>query len=338
MRINREELLRSLEAVEPGLSRREVIEQSGCFVFAEGYVSTYNDELFCRAKNPFGDKLSGAVQGRKLLDVLRKMPEEEVEVEPKNGHLVISGRNRKVGVRMDEEILLPVAEVEKPGEWRKLNPEFVEAVKLVQECASKDQSVEMWTFVHIHPKFVEACDNHQAARYRLDTGLAAPVLVRRDSLKAAVAVEATHFAEAESWIYFRNAAGFEIACRRWVDEYKDLKPMFRVEGETMTLPKGLAEAAEKAEIFSSENSDDNHVLVVLQPDKLRIKGQGQSGWYLEVKKIRYSGRPLKFVVAPKLLVEITARVTDCVVSKDRLMVDGGKLKYVACLTPVEEDN
>ena len=51
MKINREELLNQLESVLPGLSTREIIEQSSCFVFMNKEVITYNDEISCSHKS-----------------------------------------------------------------------------------------------------------------------------------------------------------------------------------------------------------------------------------------------------------------------------------------------
>jgi hypothetical protein len=67
-RINREEFLRNLESVEPGLSPREILEQSSCFIFQKGWIKTFNDEVACKIKSPL--KLEGAVQAAPLLAIL----------------------------------------------------------------------------------------------------------------------------------------------------------------------------------------------------------------------------------------------------------------------------
>ena len=47
MKINRMNLLNVLESVHPGLSKRDMVEQSACFVFQGGRVITFNDEIAC---------------------------------------------------------------------------------------------------------------------------------------------------------------------------------------------------------------------------------------------------------------------------------------------------
>ena len=58
--INRELFLEQLESVQPGLSTREIIEQSSCYVFRGGEVITFNDEIACSQKCDIG--IEGAVR------------------------------------------------------------------------------------------------------------------------------------------------------------------------------------------------------------------------------------------------------------------------------------
>ncbi len=333
-RIDRMELLQRLEAIQPGLSPRDIVEQSSCFVFKDGLIQTYNDEIACRIKSPF--KFTGAVTAAPLLAILNKLKEDDVEVEPTEEELLIIGKKRRAGIRMDAEITLPIDSVEKPKKWRPIHEDFVEAISIVHECAGTNQEEFALTCVHIHPKYIEACDNHQLTRYRISSGVTVAALVRRDAIKHIISLDMTEFAETETWIHFRNPTGLMLSCRRFIEEFPNLSPILKVEGEPTTLPKGLADAADKAEVFSKENADDNQVMVELRPGKLRIKGTGTSGWYSEVKKLKYNGKAISFQISPRLLMELTKRHNECLVSEERLKVDGGKWVYVSCLGKVEE--
>ena len=44
LRVNRQLLLDALMSVTPGLTQKELIEQSSCVVFRNGQVYTFNDE------------------------------------------------------------------------------------------------------------------------------------------------------------------------------------------------------------------------------------------------------------------------------------------------------
>lgn len=337
IRINRTELLQSLQTVQPGLSPRDIVEQSSCFVFRDGYVMTYNDEVACRTLTPLPEEITGAVQAKPLTDILGKLQEDEVEIQIGEGEFLVIGKKRRAGIRMEAEITLPIDSAEKPSdEWVEMHEDFIEAVSIVQECAGRDESQFALTCIHIHPKWIEACDNFQMTRFKLRTGIKTKCLIRKESLKHIISLEMKEFNETETWIHFRNASGLILSCRRYLEDFPDLRPIMDFTGQPTQLPKGLGDAADKAEVFSAENADNNQVLIKLKAGKLRIKGVGNSGWYAEDKKLKYDGPELSFQIAPKLLKELSRKHNECEVSADRLKVNGGKWVFVTCLGIVED--
>lgn len=336
VRIKREDLLAALEDVQPGLSAREVLEQSSCFAIEDGFVTTYNDEVACTAPIKLGKSFKGAVQAASLLSILRKIPDDEIAVSNGEGELRIAGKGRESGVTMEAEIMLPLAQLERPKKWTPLHEDFAEALSMTQECAGKDLTMFASACVHLTPKWLEACDNYQMIRFRIPTGFKGKSLVKKESIKHVVASGATEFCETESWIHFRNPRGLIISCRRFVEEFMSLTEHLKVEGQPTNLPKGLAKELDCCEVFSSENADQNQVMVELLPGKLRVKGQGVTGWFRAKKNIKYSGPRLSFLIAPKLLKDITAKHNECFVSAERLKVDGGRWTYVACLGRPED--
>lgn len=339
MRINREEFLKQLESVLPGLSTKEVIEQSSCFIFKDKTVNTYNDEIACSQKSLL--KIEGAVPAMPFISILRKLKEEELEIavgeSDKGGTLLIKGKQRRAGINMEQDILLPIDAVDKPKKWKELPDNFADAIAIVQPCAGTNEAQFVMTCVHIGPKFIEACDNHQVTRFRIRTDVDKSILVRRDSLKYIVSLEMVEFSETKHWVHFRNSDGLVLSCRHWVDDYPsdDISKVLQMKGEPLTLPKGLKEAVEKAEIFSSENIEGNNVIVNIKKGKFKITGKGVSGWFTEVKKSKYDGVSLQFTIPPNLLVELVQRHNECEVSESRLKVKGGKFVYVTVLGKVE---
>lgn len=336
MRVSREEFLQCLESVQAGLAPREIMEQSTCLIFKTGSVYSYNGEVFCQAKSKLSKDITGAVKATPLLETIRKLLEDEVEIEQKEGELVISGKRKQAGIRMEKDILLTVDEVEKPTSWHKLHEDFNDAIALVQGCAGRDETQFALTCIHLHPKWIEACDRYQITRYRMPTGVSDKTLVRKDSIKHIVALGVTEFSETASWLHFRNDR-VQLSCRRFLEDYPDLKPYLDVQGQQAKLPKGLQEAVERADVFSQENADYNFVGVELSPGWLKLRGEGASGWYTEKKKIDYAGRTFSFMISPKILSELAKKYNTCEVSEDKLKVNGGKWKYVTVLNRAEEN-
>lgn len=334
MRVNRNEFLNVLESIQAGLTTKDVIEQSSCFAFHKGWVYTFNDEISCRRKSPL--KLSGAVQAGPLLAILRKLPEDEVDVLTEDGFLVIKGKGRRSRVRMQEDVVLPFDKVEIPDEWKTLHTDFQDAVYVANQCVGKDESQYQTTCIHITKKYIEACDNHQAVRYKIKTPISEDFLVRGASIKHIISLDMTEFCESDSWIHFRNPTGLIYSCRRDLQEYEPLDDLLDLEGEEVTLPKGLIDASSRAETFSAENADNNEVMIKIEDDRLTIEGIGVSGDHKEIKKVKYQGPMIAFTVGPKLLVELVKRYNDCILSPERLKVDTGKFQYIVALGDPEE--
>lgn len=327
MRINREELLNVLESVSPGLAQREIIEQSSCLVFFNEKVCTFNDEIACFRKSPL--KIEGAVRAAPFLALLNKLKEDQIDIELTDSGLSIKGKKRKANLVMEQEVSLPVKDIEIPEDWIPIDPELSEAVRIVHSCASSDESEFILTCVHIHPDYLEACDRFQIARYLVNTGLKESILVRAESLKKILGYDMTEMSETSSWLHFKNPAGLVLSLRKHVDDYKSLDAFLEKDDITpMKLPGGLEEVVANAEIFSVDNTVGNRIIVNLKTDRILIEGQGVSGWYKEMKSIQYSGEPIKFKISPKLLIEVSKKANECGVGKGRLFVDTGKLTYV----------
>lgn len=338
MRINREEFLKQLESVLPGLSTKEVIEQSSCFIFKDKTVNTYNDEIACSQKSLL--KIEGAVPAMPFISILRKLKEDDLEisVNDSKSQVLIKAKSKRSGINMDQDILLPIEAVDKPKKWKKLPDNFADAIAIVQPCAGSNDAQFAMTCVHITSEWIEACDNHQVTRFRIKTDVDNPILIRKESLKHIVSLDMVEFSETKHWIHFKNSDGLTLSCRHWVDDYPsdDITQVLKMNGDPLSLPKGLKESVEKAEIFSSENADGSNVLVNIKKGKFKITGKGASGWFTEVKKSKYDGDSLQFTIPPKLLVELVQHHNECEVSSSRLKVKGGKFVYVTVLGKVEE--
>jgi hypothetical protein len=302
MKINRELLLKEVEAVMPGLSKKELIEQSSCVVFKDKKVHTYNDEVACSYATDI--PLEGAIQAEPLAELLRRRKDEELEIEVGEGALNIKGKRFKSSIRMENEVLLPINAIKEPKKWKKLPTNFTDGLKYVISCAGRDESQFALTCVHVAPDFIEACDNQQISRYKTKTG---------------------------SWVRFRNPSGLILSCRRYSEDYPNMDAILKVDGTKTALPKGIKDAVSCAEIFSSQNVDDDTVSVDLTKNKLKISGEGASGSYEETKKIKYAGDNISFRIPPTLLVELVNKSNECEVTKDRLKIEFDKLIYVTAL-------
>jgi hypothetical protein len=344
--VGRAELLAQLEAVRPGLSTKEYIAQSSCFAFTSGWVMTFNDDTSCRAPTGLAADFRFAVKADPVTELLRKMSEDRIQVELDGPAFVVRGKGGKdCTFPVENDILLPVEKVDKPGEWVALPGDFAEAVDLVKETASKDESQFSVTCIHIAPDRMESADRWQISRYRLKTGVQESTYVRADSIRHIVQLGMTRMSVTKNWVHFRNPERLIHSCRRYLEdvEFPNVGQWLKMTNPAkFVLPPGLTDAVEKADIFSKENGDQNQVLVEISDHKggrLRVTGQGTYGKYREPKKIRYSGPDFKFLISPKILIQIAKTYTECKIDGRKLLIDGGeKFVYATSLGQGDESS
>ncbi len=337
MKVDRRKLLERLKAVSPGLSDRPDLEQSDCFVFQAGRVTTFDDEVSCSAKSPL--EIDGAVKAKPLMELLAKLTENKLEIDLSETKLLVKGKGRRAGIGMQQKVTLPIDDIEKPGKWKPLPDGFIAAVDMAARCASRDESQFVLTCVHFHPERIEATDDVQVIQCPIEMGLEKPTLVRRSSMGHVIGIKAAEFAETENWIHFRGAEGMVLSCRRYMEPYPDLSGVLGVEGVPITLPaEAIASAVDRARIFSSDavDADDVTVRVELTEGRVEVSGRGEVGWYKERTKTEYDGEPLAFEVGPAMLVEIVKRSGHCHVAEGQLRIEDERFTYVVCTEKVEE--
>jgi len=336
MKINREQFLNTLNAVKAGLSPREFIEQSSCLVFRDGEVMTFNDEVACRMAVDL--PITGAVQAANLFSILEKIDDPELMVsESEKGELEFRGKRKAFGVTKDEEIFLPIDKVERPEKWHPLPPEVVEGIALVQHCVSQDESRFLLTCIHLTPEYVEACDNLQLMRCRMNTGLKTSVLVRGSSVSHITSLGVNRVSLTKSWIHFSNAEGLIYSCRRFTEDYPSLDSLFHLkDSHKVAIPKTLADASDRAAVFASDRAGDPVLCVSLSDGRICIKGEGVTGWYREVKKVAYHGPAMQFIIHPDLLKHISSQYDEALIGENKLKIQGGSWEYVTALGRPED--
>lgn len=334
---NRMDLLSRLEQIKAGTSNKDLMEQTSCVVFKGGKLVTFNDEVSCRLPSRFPKDFECAVKYTPLVALLTKMQEEELKAELSDSEFVVTGKNRKSGIFMEKNIQLGFSAVESPKEWVEVPSDFAEAITIVSAVAGKDESKFVSTCVNVAKEWIEATDNHQICRYFIKTGITKSSLIRKEAVKTLGSLEVTQFSETEKWLHFRNEEGFIYSARRYQEEFLDVSPFLKKEGAEVQLPKSLAEAAERANIFSSENADDNLVSVKLSEGRVIIEGRGSSGWYKEAKKAEYKDEPLHFLISPEILSEVLRKMNRCLITDRRLLINGGKWTYCTSLSVPEKE-
>jgi len=335
----REALLRQLEIISPGISNKDIVEQSSCVVFRDGYAMSFNDEVSCRVASDI--ELSGAIHAQTLIECLRKLKEDVLQIEEEDTQIIIKGKNKRIGVARNNEILLNTDAVGFPQGWSRLPDDFSDAIEMVVPCAGKDQHKFATTMVHMTQKYVEATDSLQIGRYYIDMPFDedTKILIRASTLKMAIPFGFTKISFSDSWVHLRNnALGMFMSLRQYENEvFPSTDVYMSQKGVAVDLPRVLADAADLAEVFSQQNPDKNEITIKLKDGRIIVRGEGVSGWSEEKRKIKYSGPDMEFRTVPKLLKAIVTQHNKCHICDSVLRVKGDKYTYVSALSKRNEE-
>lgn len=333
MKVSREALLSTLDLVSPGIAAREVFDQCDCYAFTkEGNVVTFNDEVACIQKSPI--KIKGAIHGNTLRSILQKMDEETVDIEVDKQNLSIIGNRKRMSIRMERKILLPLKHLDVPKKWNPLPENFGDAVQFVKDCAGKDESKPALTCIHVTSTLVEAFDNEQYACFMTKIkSLKRGVLIRAMALSHVSDLAVTEYSLTNAWMHFRNPSGLIFSCRRINKKYENCGKLRQIKGTRIKLKNNLEKAAERAEVFSINGPDDNQILVEINNKGVTVSGSGAHGEYRETHKMPYKGKPLQFMIAPSMLTKLLKQQQyDCEIIPTALKVEGTASIYITSLT------
>jgi DNA polymerase III sliding clamp (beta) subunit (PCNA family) len=342
MKINKTELMNALEVVKPGLSTKEIIDQTTSFAFKGNRVYTYNDEISITTKTPdLG--FDGAIKASELFDFLKKVKNDEIEVnfDDETNEVVLKAGRAKVGFTLANEIVLPLEEeLSEKDEWKKLPKRFLSAIRFTIPCASNDMSNPKITCVHLKSTgFAEATDNFRIAQFDMKRKM--PVkdtIIPASSLKEVLKLSPTFVSQGNGWLHFKNENDVLISCRVFDEKFVEVQPVIdhTEEGILFDFPETLPEILEKAEIFTksqSKLSDDEKVDVIVNDKKLMVHCQSETAWFKESVSIKdYTGENFTFSITPYLLKFILEQTNTCMIMSNMLRFEGKNWVYVSSLS------
>lgn len=324
MEIKRESLLDVLQKVAPGLDENELISQSASFVFTEGKVFTYNDEI---AVGHLVDlDIEGAVSSKELLQLLRRLKTDTVEIKVKNNEFLINSKRLRSGITMESKILLPIDEL-KDG-WEQevyaLPDKFIEGIKIcLSSCAADTENIIL-SNVHMKGEFMEGCDNYQMTRFYLGEDSQENLLIPAVACKHLVNYKVTEYFTTDGWIHFGDGEDLIFSCRVIEDKYPDFDQFLEIEGPETTLPKGLIEVIDRSNVFNQK------VQINILKNWCKVRAQSEAGWFEERIRIKEK-RDIDFRINSNMLKEILKVMNKLTIGKNALRFDMEEFIHVIAL-------
>lgn len=315
--MNTKEFVNALTIVKPGLSNKEVVEQSTSFAFLNDRVVTYNDQI--SISHPVaGLSITGAVKAELLYKFLKKVKAEEIEILETEKELIITAGRSTVSLAYETEVKFDLNQLQQKKKWIPLCSNFTSNLTFVAKAVSKDNDTPALTCIHVHKEgFVEATDRFRVIRV-FDT-LQKEVLLPINVISSLKEINPTKICIEKQWTHFQSEKGTVLSCRIFTAEYPNITPLLGLSKDAvlLKLPSTLKEILERASLFvTSNNGQSDPVDITIKDKKLTVSITTVAGRFSESAPMRYSGEPVIFSIRTYLL---TGMLDDpkCKVYKDK---------------------
>ena len=337
MKINRDELLKILEAVSPAIGKKDMQEQLSGFLFTGDDIVTYNEQLCI--KYPFETDFVCAISSEEFYKVLKGIEEETVDINEKGESLTIESvkTRAKLNTFLEDEGILKSIKSINDGEfkWKTLPEEFIKALSLCLFSVSKDISQGVLTCVCIGKGKLFSSDNYRISMYELEE-IDDSVLLPLGPASELVKFNVKEYCRSDSWIHFKTDNGVIFSSRIVNEEYPDCLPFFKLEGGSrLRMPKALKGAVDAITFFAEgENDLDKKITVSFKEDSIFCTGEGRNGWVEKKVPIKYKKDDISFIINPVFFSQILNSITSVTLTKEKALFKSGNFKHVIAL-PME---
>ena len=317
MKINKKDLLEKLEAVQPGVSNKEIIEFSNTFSFTGKELITFNDEISVRC--PFESDIIGTVVADQFFKIVSKIgsdKEGDINLKENGNELLIKGKRVESGVVYDPEGALPLDELELKDTWYKLPKDFIEGIKLSAFCCSNDAVRPLLMCINITKNQLQSADPQRVFRYNLDSKMKKEFLLPAAYVSVISKYKISKYTISGDWAHFTTKDNIVVSCRIYQEEtFPDIDQFFSDEGNEFIFPKQTKDVLEKALIFCDGDAPLEHfALIDIKSEKLIISSKGSAGWLKETiphkSQIEFS-----FDVNIHFLIDILKSTNTCIINE-----------------------
>jgi len=321
MNVNRTELIQALEAVKVGLSTGGSSEISHTFIFMDGFVFTYNDEISVRF--PFSIGVEGAVDGKLFLSFLHKLKGDIISIDKNEtgSEITVKQKRSKSGFTVQQDVDTPLSNITYTKKWISLeDTDFTKALQFTKHIPTADMSTPALTCIYLSGGKIQASDRYRVVEYVFDAENKTKIkntLIPQQALGAVIAMNPTGIQISGNWVHFKNKKGSVLSCRTYDADFPNVSSFIGLTGDSITLPAGLLDILEKTALFGEV---DNIITITIQKKILLIESKDVNGWYKEKIKINYQGPEITFSIMNYLLIGIIKEV-------DSFIINGALLSF-----------
>lgn len=344
MKINKLDLQNALSVVKPGLANQDVLEQTTSFAFMNGRVITYNDEL--SISHPVvGINFTGVIKAEELYGLLHRLKKEEINIKLVNSELRITCGSVKAGLKLHEEIILPIEdEIGVIKKWKSIpNPEqFKKYLSFAMKTCGNDMSQLKLTCVSVQKNgYIYGSDGFRMVECKGEPIGVDNFLIPATLVTEVLKIDPIEIKIKDSWIHFRSKSDTIISTRMVTDQYiaQDILDavLKNKGGKVIQFPKTIDKSIDIVGQFAKRDFIfDETIYVSIAEGKILLEAEAdETGSWIKEHTAIDTKEKLSFSLTPSLFVDILKETRECILSKDMKKASFsskvGNWKYVIML-------
>ena len=282
------------------------------FIFANGRAMAANDRVRVSVKGIKG--LEVAVPAVPLMEMLKKVGDEVVDLTVESDQLLISAKRKQCGIRIVRDEFV-VWKHTLPDRWVRVGEDLLKSIAVASTYCGTDDMSPWVQCIHIWPKGVLACDNYRLYYNKTLVPIDEPILIPAEGASRIPYDDCKAIGVSSGW--------FHVASDKYVVSVRQMEgiqyptatilTMLKVGGELLELPETMQHGLVRAQVFDSTES---YVNVSISDGKMTLDSHGDSGWYKEVFKMK-KGVDLSFRAHPESLKHLLNKSTKIRISDDK---------------------
>jgi len=329
--VKRNDLLKALIAVKPGIASKKSIESMMYFYFTGTHVIAYNDIV--AIQYPLETEFSAFVKADDMFKVVSRIKTDTLTFKLEGSLLKMQSSKmmNDFATIFDDEVVGRIEIVQKSMDkvrWKQLPKSFVEAVKLCMPVASKSESDQMLTCLYVSGEDVISTDNVRIAHYSMESSME-EMMIKATEMKAILDIKPSKYCITKSWIHFKNNDGCIFSIRSIKGSYPNMLKYMDFKGIEITLPESILSGIEIASV-RMEDSDDA-MKVSIRKGKYRLYNENASGKFDFRDSIKYNGKDIDFSINPSLLAEMMKHSTNIIIGEQNTRLEADNFRLVTSM-------
>lgn len=337
MEIEKQELIKILTMIKPGLSNKAIIEETTHFIFTGKQIVTYNDRICILY--PFKTDFSCSIPADQFFKILNGVKVDKIKIDFEEDKIKIKskGLNASLSTMSGENIIemISVIDIDKMKADKKSLPEdFKEAITMCLFSVSKDLTNPAMTCLFINKNNIASTDDLRISEYAMKAKIKESILLPASSAVQLIKYSFDEYSVSEdnNWISFFNKEGLCFCCRLIEGEFPDYKGLIQdFESEEIELPKEIKSMIETAAISADGETDiEKEIEIKFEDGLILLKGQGK------ISKIEtYSKAKIKdnitFKINPFFMSKIIDHTHSMFLGEGKALFKSGEFRHIIAL-------